>query len=46
MTRDRLDQCHKCRKTIRGPMIYSGGWVWHPKCYPNQAALKKAKRKK
>lgn len=40
-----MDQCHKCKKKIKGRMVYSGGCVWHPKCYPNQSKLKKSKRK-
>jgi len=41
-----MRQCHKCKKTIRGRMVYSGGWVWHPACYPNQKALKKKRRRR
>lgn len=43
---DRMDQCHKCKKTIKGRIVYMGGHVWHPKCYPNQAALKKSRKRK
>jgi hypothetical protein len=32
--------CEKCRKTIRGKMIYAGGGVWHPKCYPFKKKIK------
>lgn len=39
-----LTTCHKCKHKIKGRMIYAGGAVWHPKCYPNQKALKRKKR--
>jgi len=29
-----MDVCDKCGKRIKGKMIYAGGAVWHPKCYP------------
>lgn len=31
---DNLRKCDKCKKQISGKMIYGGGAVWHPKCYP------------
>ena len=34
-----MTTCDKCGKKIKGKMIYAGGAVWHPKCYPY---LKKA----
>jgi len=36
-----LTQCHKCRKIIKGKMIYCGGWVWHPACYPGRKKVRK-----
>lgn len=34
--------CEKCGKNISGRLIYGGGAVWHPKCYPYQEKLKTA----
>ena len=36
-----LRTCHKCKKHIYGKMIYYGGWVWHPKCFPKQKNKKR-----
>lgn len=40
---EKPNQCHKCKKIIHGRMIYTGGWVWHPKCYPGKI-VKKSRR--
>jgi hypothetical protein len=42
-----MTTCEKCRKKIKGKMIYAGGAVWHPKCYPYKkiSKSKKSKRK-
>ena len=42
-----MTTCERCNRKIKGRMIYAGGAVWHPACYPYQRALAKgiAKRK-
>ena len=42
---DRMNQCHKCKKTIKGRLVYAGGYVWHPDCYPKHEKLKIRKSK-
>jgi hypothetical protein len=33
--------CEKCRRKISGKMIYAGGSVWHPDCFPYKKAAPK-----
>ena len=43
-----LDVCDKCGRRIKGKMVYAGGAVWHPKCYPylRKSVVKSSKSKK
>jgi len=35
-----MTTCEKCNRKIKGKMIYAGGAVWHPACYPYKKGRK------